>query len=130
MADFEVRLASGATLVPWIDPEHNEPTTGKVFPSRVRPHPGNPQLYWQVKVGATVEFRCSVAGVEAPLDAALGGRLFTGYVVESPGAPTYTTPAPAQSSVQQFTPSLPGHYAIRIRRPSGGAVIVHFDAVP
>lgn len=124
MADFEVHVASGATLTPWLDPG-----TGSQ-PSRVRPHPGLPQLYWQARVGLLVELRAKVAGVEAPLDAALAGRLFAACMVESPwGSVSLVSPV-GRSSVQRFTPVVAGHHTIRIRRHNGGVVIVHLDAVP
>ena len=73
----------------------------------------------------------SVAGVDAPLDGALDGRLFYGWFAEwaSASAPLVTSPA-GQSSVRSFTPLEPGHYTYVLRRRGGGGCILHLDVEP
>lgn len=124
MPDFDVRVASGVELRRWSDPVG---PNGE--PSRVRPHPGHDQLYWLGKVARPVVIRCSVAGVEGPLDAALGGRLFAAYLAEGFGPPLFTGAA-GQSSVISWTPTSAGHHLVGIRRPDGGAYLIPFDIAP
>lgn len=64
------------------------------------------------------------------MDAALGGRLFTGFCLEhsSPGRPPCSHPV-NQTSVQKFTPTSKGHYTVEIVRDGKMAVVVHMDAL-
>lgn len=124
MADFDVRIAYGTELRRWVDPPG---LTGA--PSRVRPHPGLEQLYHLAKRGGTVRFHAIVDGVDAPLDATLGGRLFAPFLTEGFGPPFFTSP-PGQTSVVLWTPTNAGHHVVGIRRHEGGAVLVHVDVAP
>jgi hypothetical protein len=120
--DFEVKVASGATLVPWIDP------ASALAPSRLRPRPGFPERFYRATAGVAVMLHAIVDGVLTPLDTALGGRLFYGFVVESPAVCMHTSSMPGQSSIQNFIPLLVGHHTVRISRKDGGSVLLHFDA--
>lgn len=129
MQDFEVKVASGATIARWLDPERPAGTLGlddPGRPSRLNPLPGAPHLRWSVPIDTMLELHCWVGGVDAPPDGALGGRLFEAWVVES-ADPILRAIVRPQSSIVQFTNHLEGHYAIGVRRQSGGAVIFHFD---
>jgi hypothetical protein len=130
MPNFDLRLAAGASLAQWHDPDP-APNTADSRPSRLRPHPGQPFLRWLGKVGILVELRAIVAGVEAPLDGALGGNLFTAFFAEQPyGGPHGMTQPAGQSSRVRFTPLTPGHYLVGIRRTNGGAILLHLDVDP
>lgn len=135
MPDFDVQVTAGATLRPWKDPVG---PNGE--PSRIRPHPGQPQLYWEghanvpVTLTALVDNIVDLGGgsfailppLVGPPDIELGGRLFTPFMAEGIGPPFFSS-APGLSSVVTFTPISGGHYCIGLRRPNGGAVLVHLD---
>ncbi len=124
MADFTVIVASGAQVQDWLDP----PTA--LQPSRLNPRPGYPLKRWVGARGTAVVLKAVVGGVLAPLDAALGGRLFTPWAVEAPPTATpfvgFSSPL-AQSSVVIVTCVFPGHYTIGVRRLDGGAEHVPLD---
>jgi hypothetical protein len=120
LADFDVRVISGVTVERWTDPASS---TGK--PSRVRSHPGRPQLYWKGKVWQVVTLQAVIGGFVAA-DGSLGGRLFTPYLAEGFG-PGYFEATADFSSTVRWTPTSPGHHVVGIRRPNGGAMLVHFD---
>ncbi len=124
MPDFELRVASGATLVPWLDPPS---PAGQ--PSRLAPYRGVPHTLYQGNVGKAVELHAVVDGVDAPLDAALGGRLFMGWLAEGP-CPTPVGAFPGHSAAQRFTPVMQGHYTIGVQRLQGGTVLIHIDVGP
>jgi hypothetical protein len=121
MADFDARVAAGATLKPWTDPVG---PNGE--PSRVRPHPGLDQLYWLGKVAVGIRILMTVGGVEMPPDSALGGRLFSAYLAEGFGPPNLVAVAGWTSAIL-WTPANPGHHVIGICRPTGGAFLIPFD---
>lgn len=124
MADFEVVFHSGVTYANWVDPVG---PSGQ--PSRVNSKVAYPQRRVVAVVGTQVELRCVVGGVSAPLDTALGGRLFVPFFISRPVTPiTWSSPV-GQSSIQRFTPPAPGHYEFRVRRPQGGCWILRLDAV-
>jgi len=124
MPDFEVTVA-GATVEQWLDPA----IAGA--PSRLNPLPGRPSARLIGTVGVAISLTAVVAGVSAPLDSALGGRLFVCSSVESPlpYPVAFTIPTSGKSSVQEFTPSMAGHYLVCMRRPTGGAWFLHVDAL-
>jgi hypothetical protein len=124
MPSFFARIApADATVVPWIDPATS------TEPSRINPRAHRPLTLWHVAVGSTVHIEATVPTLGlAPVDALLGGRLFTGHVLEAP-VPHGITPTAGQSSKHTIVPLEPGHYAVALRRPGSGAVIVHFEAV-
>ena len=123
MADFEIAFAGEHEIVAWLDNEEG------IISSRLRPTNGLPHRRLKTNVGAQIEFRCQVDAVDAPLDGALGGRLFTAWIAEYPAVPVPTPMHPAgQTSVWKFVPVHVGHYLIVIRRENGGSVAVHFDA--
>lgn len=123
MADFTVIAASGLSVVDWVDP----PSSAGA-PSRLNSRPGYAQKRYRGALGVPVVLQAVVGGVAAPLDAALGGRLFTSFVVEAPAPPFTGIVSPlGQSSVQIVTASVPGHYTIGIARPNGGIEHVHMD---
>ena len=125
MADFELTIQSGAILKPWKDPvgPHGEP-------SRIRPYPGQPQPCWQGKVGTPIVMQALIDGAALP-DGSLGGRLFTPFLAEGIGPALFSPAVPAWqglfSSSVQFTPFAGGHYTLGMRRPDGGAALLHLD---
>lgn len=123
MPDFGATFTAGVTGTTWEDPASG----GK--PTRINPRPGLPHRRRVGSVGVQLTVTAVVAGVSAPLDAALGGRLFTGTLAETPGAlPPVTSPG-GQSSVQRFTPTVAGHYTFVMRRQDGGGQWLHVDVV-
>lgn len=132
MPDFEaaIILGTGVALATWADPA----VAGK--PSRLNPNPTHPPKYVKVTPGAagggltTVIARATVGGVVAPVDGALGGRLFQWCWVESSGPwPLMITPTAGKTS--EATIHVPtthlGHFALLCARDTGGAVVLHFD---
>lgn len=124
MADFTLRAVSGVTVAPWTDPAQESPPK----PSRVNPRIGFPHRRLMGTVGVQIEVHAIVGGVDAPLDAALGGRLFVGWFVQCPVPPAAPTSLPGHSSIQRFTPAFPGHYVLGVRRTDGGLEHLHVDA--
>jgi hypothetical protein len=125
MADFRSAIALGVTLEAWEDP------ASLTRASRLNPQAEHEHKRQVGTVGVQIELRATVAGVEAPLDGALGGRLFSAAFHEAPALPPPTLSNPAgQTSVQRFTPLLTGHYTLQLTRTDGGAVIHHIDVDP
>jgi hypothetical protein len=78
--------------------------------------------------GTPVEITATVGSSVAPLDAALGGRLFTAWVIEQPVVAPVSWSHPAgQTSVQSCTPQASGHYTLGMARSGGGTVIMHLE---
>ena len=122
--DFTCAFSSGVTQTTWLDPLRPSDS----MPSRLNPHVGRPHLRWMGEVGAEVEITATVGGVAGEVDANLGGRLFTAWLIESPApGPLPWTSAGGVSSIQAFTPPTIGHYSIGFARASGGTVILHLD---
>lgn len=120
MADFTVRLTAGVVLTVWDD---HPAARG----SRLNPQVTHPSRYWKATVDSPVTMKATVAGVEGPMDGALGGRLFTSDFGMA-ASPVGATGAGGQSSVQTFTPRQAGHYLWVMRRAGGGVVAIHLDA--
>jgi hypothetical protein len=124
MPDFVIGQITGTVLVPWQDPATPD------APTRLNSHAAYPPLYRRVVVPGTVVVRLAVDGVLAPLDSALGGRLFQAFLTEWSGP---FPPVVAQGAGQTSVVSLQlqavhlGHHVVTIRRASGGAMILHFD---
>ncbi len=133
MPDFDAHLVAGILLAPWVDPPLPEgPTTGAGgAPSRLNSVAGHPPLYARATLGATITIEAIVNGANAPVDAALGGRLFTTHFAELPvwPPPLITSPA-GQSSRATFTPYAIGHHLVVMRRDGGGAVALPFEVEP
>ena len=133
MPDFEARLVgAGVTLVAWADPPAPVPYASPgPAPSRLNVHGAYPPTYYRVAPGSMVEVRAIVGGVEAPLDAALGGRLFTAWWAQwSDFPPTIVQPA-GQSSVARFALNATvgrhlGFFHLGLGRTGGGALFVPF----
>lgn len=121
MADFSARFTGGPTLTIWRDP----PLETK--PSRINPLPQYPHRYHRADVNFEIEITATVDGVEGPLDSALDGRLFLGWLAEYPEPKPMVTSPPGQSSIRRFTPTAVGHYTYVLRRKSGGGIILHVD---
>lgn len=124
MPDFAASFTGGVTLERWTDP----PLGAR--PTRINPVPNRPHLRRVGETNVQITISARVAGVTAPMDAALGGRLFVGWLAEYPSAHSPAVASPAgQSSVRRFTPSAPGHYTFVLRRAQGGGVILHVDVM-
>jgi hypothetical protein len=122
MPDFELKLSSNVDLVDWVD------GASAARPSRLNAKEGHPAKRLSVPVGETVTLTAVVGGVEGPLDATLGGRLFSGDTHEFPSsAPGWSSPT-GQSSVQSFVPAAAGNYVVQLRHQGGGAILIHIDA--
>lgn len=126
MADFDADFSAGTTIEVWTDP-----ASGGV-PTRLNAFTEHPHRRHVCEVGTQLTVTAVVGGVSAPLDAALGGRLFRLYHVERPDgtvvAPAISNPA-GQSSVQRVTPDRAGHWTFRMKRyDAGGAIFLHVDA--
>ncbi|MHB9005064.1 MAG: hypothetical protein ACYC6C_13590 [Coriobacteriia bacterium] len=135
--DFVLAVTAGASVSTWQDPANPG-----VAASRLHSRAGHPELRHVGTVGTQIEITATVAGVAAPMDAALGGRLFQAWRIENPAWPGtgfyspitpyvfgFTSPA-GQSSVQRFTPRVEGHYTVGVRRQDGGSMLLHFDVGP
>ena len=118
------RRQPGTTVSTWLDP----PTISK--PTRLNAFSEHPHRRAIATVGVEVEVTATVAGVEGEVDANLGGRLFSFFFAELPSllVPSITSPA-GQSSVQRFTPIAAGHHTLKLKRPEGGAILLHVDAL-
>ena len=122
MPNFEARITAGATIETWDDPEGSQ---GQ--PSRVNPQPGYPHKRYVGVVGTEVAIDLYVGGAVLP-DSGLGGHLFYPWTVEAPHPyPIGFSHDPTWSSKPRFTPGVPGHYCIGIRRPFSGPVLMHID---
>jgi len=123
VADFTVIAYVGLTVVDWLDP----PNAGGQ-PSRLNARQDVPLKRYVGTVGIPVALAAVVGGVVAPVDAALGGRLFTACAIEAPVMPfSGMVSPPGWSSVVIVTPDHIGHFTIRIRRPDGGNEHIHMD---
>lgn len=121
MSDFSARFTAGTTLATWDDPATAS------LPSRINPVTNRRHLRAVGTVGTEVTVTATFEGVDGPLDAALGGRLFFAWFPEAAGATPITSPA-GQSSVQRFTPAFPGHYTFALCHEDGGGILImHLD---
>lgn len=127
MPNFLIRPSAGFVLTPWDD--HETLGTGV---SRINPVAARPTRYLKATIGVMVEISAIVDGSEGPLDTGLGGDLFSSDFGEHPcpGPIGATEFAPGSTSIQQFTPTVLGHYLWVMRRTNGGAIGVHFDCEP
>jgi hypothetical protein len=124
MPNFDVRITAGATRAVWVDPADGEK------PSRLNYNEARPHTYRETTVGVPVTISAIVNGVTAPLDAALGGDLFTAWFGEVPTWPAPALSSPAgQSSVVTFTPEHEGHHLLVGSRASGGRILVPIEVV-
>lgn len=124
MPTFEVRFTSGVTRAVWTDPADGD------RPTRLNHDDAHPHTYRRATVGQPVTLSAVVDGDVAPLDAALGGNLFTAWFGEVPSLPAPSMSSPVgRSSVVSFTPTHPGHHLVVFLRSSGGRVLVPFEAV-
>lgn len=122
MPDFELELV-GATVVPWEDPAAGGGAT------RLNPRSGKAERRWLATVGVPVYLRAVVNGYSGPIDSMLDGRLFVCASAEAPHPyPVSFSWTSGTTSIQDFTPGLPGHYLVYMRRPEGGQWFVHIDA--
>lgn len=133
MPDFEARLyGAGLSLRTWADLPAPAPYCAPASadaPSRLNDDTAHPATYYRVAPGSTIELRAVVGGVEAPLDAALGGRLFTTWWAQWSDAPPSLSQPGGQSSVVNVTffnlnHRQLGFFQLAIAREGGGAVFV------
>lgn len=126
MPDFRAAFTSGVSVVPWTDP----PSLDGSKPSRLNPRVQRPHLRRRGSVDTLIQVTATVEGVAGPIDGALSGRLFFGWLAEFPGG---SRPAllhsVGQTSVQSFTPRVAGHYTLVLRRTGSGGLILHVDVV-
>lgn len=122
MTTFEVAFTSGVSLQEWDDPVSGSK------PSRLNALDLYPFKRRVGTTGSPITVTATSGGVSGPLDATLGGLLFTAAMAESPESPppAFSNPA-GQSSVQTFTPGAAGHYCFVIRREDNGGVFLHVD---
>lgn len=126
MPDFTARIV--ASTVAFVD---------DVSPPRLNPAVGHPHRFIQVPIAAaSLQARATVAGVEAPADAALGGRLFTWWWVQTPGYPTARPPiqhlAGKTSEIDLVgwpngDALAAGLWVLGVSRPDGGGVLLTFN---
>jgi hypothetical protein len=120
VSDFGL-VITGATVQPWIDPD------GASAPSRLNPRSGRTERRLVGVVGAQIILLGYVGGVVLD-DDQLDDRLFVAASIEAPHPyPVTWTSLPTTSAVQRFTPALPGHYLVYLRRDGGGMVLAHID---
>lgn len=128
MPNFTARIVGGDE-VPWFD------LPSSTLPSRLNLDPDHHPSFRLFEVVATpvsIEVRATVNGIDGPLDAALGGNLFTAAWAEWSGStPPAISYAAGQTSVVSFTVGFDhvGHFCLRLRRKNGGAVLLHFDVL-
>lgn len=125
MPNFDIAVAGGTVEI-WED-EPGVGPGGNEQPSRINPRKGL-WLRRLVHPVGTLHAEAVVGGVQGPLDAALGGKLFLWDVIEypTPWHPGMIT-TPGQTSVIDIECPLPGHYTFQAYRENGGSVIVHVD---
>lgn len=133
MPDFRVRVLgfdSDFAIAKWVDP----PIAGD--PTRLNTLAHVDHRYMRTRVAptsnTTLELRAIVAGVEAPADGALGGRLFEWVHSLRPllaPVPMIVFPIGGKTSVAQvrINGAYPGHYRILATRPGSGVVAIPFD---
>lgn len=120
MPDFTARLSAGVVPTQWDD-------HAGAGVSRLNAPVKNPPKYLKATVGQPVEMTARWQGIEAPLDAQLGGKLFSSDMGEA-AVPVIPTGTAGQSSVQTFTPPAAGHYLWVMHHQDGGSVGVHLEA--
>lgn len=121
MPNFDVKIVSGVTPVPWED-------------TRLEHRGTAAHVYWKVPAPtapalAEVVIHCLVGGVEAPLDVDLGGNLFVASRIAYAGFPFAIAQTAGQSSeiTLRFAANMAGHAELCIRRPGGGAILLSLE---
>lgn len=125
MSDFDVHFFNGVGTLVWAD-------------DRLSHRNRNVHKYRRVAAPTApattdVVLKCIVNGVVAPLDGALGGRLFVASVLQFGGAfPPGIIATPGQSSLitVRLAHNTLGHQEIIVRRASGGSIILSFEVEP
>lgn len=120
MADFIARLTAGVTPTDWDDHAGDGV-------SRLNAAVARAPRYLRATVGVPVTMAATIGGVEGPLDAALGGNLFSSDFGMA-AVPVVATHPAGQTSVQTFTAPIAGHYFWVMRHANGGAIGLHLDA--
>ena len=125
MPNFDARFTSSGSRQVWTDAE----TLTK--PSRLNNDERRPHTYRECIVALPATVSAIVDGVVGPLDAALGGDLFTAWFGEYPtaGAPPALSSPVGQSSVVSFTPAHAGHHLLGLHRTDGGRLLVPFIVI-
>lgn len=123
MPDFSARFTAGVSLETWDDPA----TVSPVRPSRINPAPQRSARYWLGTVGTEIEVMATVNGIEGEHDYNLGARTFISWFAECPSPrPPIRNPLD-NSGTCRFTPRVPGHYTLVLRRKQGGGIFLHVD---
>jgi hypothetical protein len=120
MANFKMRVTSGAEVADWTD----YPTEDR--PSRLNPV-GSPHRYLKAVVNTPIEAMATPesTGVEGEIDANLSGFLFSWWFASAPVEPYTPISDPGFSSRCRFTPPAVGNYELVCYRPRGGSFITH-----
>jgi hypothetical protein len=99
-------------------------------PSRVTTIQDRNRYAWTVNVGTLLKVWVKPdGGVAGAPDSALDSRLPYAWFVETPYGPDSPSFTPGLSSQLYFLPTVIGHYTLVVRRPLGGAVVLHIDCV-
>ena len=138
MASFSAKFL-GNLVAEMVDDERPPGTLGpedKGAPGRFNASDQEPSLHARISSGVSLTVECRVDGVDAPLDAALDGKLFTSSFAEWPARyenppdspPSVAQPA-GQSSLLSWTPVDVGHYVFVVYRAwgSSGRFFLHLD---
>jgi hypothetical protein len=139
MPNFDLVVGYGLTVADWNDPRALVGGSPSGPPSRLNARPGCPEKRMVATVGVECELQAVVyiegeGWVQGPVDSALEGDLFVAASVEAPHPwqvpfTHYIDEGVEKTSIQRFTPTLPGHYLVYMRRKGGGQIMVHIDAV-
>lgn len=105
------------------------------YPTRLNPDPDHHPSFRIIEAAVspeTFEVRATVNGVEAPLDSALGGNLFSAAWLEWSGiSPPPIVHAVGQTSLMTIavTGAHAGHFCMSLVRTNGGGILIPFDVV-
>lgn len=124
-------VVSGVHIEPWEDPAIEGSLGDPSLPCRLNPRDQRAFRRLVGNVGVQITINAFLSGRPRTLlnDIKLEGKLFWGDVCESP-IPHAMTSLGGYSAEQKFTPQVPGHYVVAMRRNGGGAVLIHLDVKP
>lgn len=138
MPDFDIAIEpvnsfSLLTIEPWTDPASTNPAAA----TRINPNPQHIHKYLRLSMvgyAMGIVAYAYLPGATAPIDAALGGRLFGWDWAEWSGDyPPMITPTVGQSSMITITiqPNVHiGHFLLRCRRKNAAGTAYTHVAIP